>query len=1082
MEQKRKFWNGLEEYNKTPEFRESLTKEFAEDLPVEETLSEESLSVKSSRRDFLKILGLGASAAALAACETPLKKAIPYVVKPQDVTPGKATWYATTCHGCAAACSLLVKTRDARPIKIEGNTNSTMSQGGVCATGQASLLSLYDGERFTKPMHGGKEQSWDEIDALIGGMAKGKNVRILTGSFASWLTYETYKNFVDQGSTGEVIIYDAVSYSAIRNANKKNFSLQDGVAPLYHFDRADVIVGFGADYLGTWLSPVEYTRDWAKGRNVDSKNPKMSRVIHFEANLSITGSNADLRIPMDVRNEGAAVVTLYNAIAKAKGKAPISGPEWQGPGNAISAAAEELVKAGGGKSLVVSGSNDVAIQEIVNGINDMLGNYKDGGTIEMKRPSMQVWSDDEGMAKLVDDMNAGKVDMLVMVDVNPAYDYGDSAKFIAGLKNVPNSIFMGLRENETSGLCKTIVPINHYLENWDLSSPAYDGVTFTQPLVRPIFKTRQHQDSILKWTEGSEDKTYVDVIKGFYKQTMFPFSGEKDFKTYWEKSIANGYVQMQMPDMPEEPPVADPNVAAAPVDGAAPETMEEADMGLMPKAFRSSAASAASKISSEASGMDYVLFSSVGLRDGRYSNNPWLQELPDPITKVVWDNVIQVPYQYSLDNNISDGDILELKVGGKSVKAPAVVVPGMGPKTFSIALGYGRSKAGATGNGIGQNAFGLVTRDGSFRYSGSGASITPTGETWDLGKTQYYMGYDVEQEWGPVGGVEGREANEERIDMHILKDTTLDEYKKNKKAGNENRDFVLHENTITLWDQHDKSGHHWKMVIDLNKCTGCGACVVSCHVENNVPMVGREEVRTRREMHWMRIDRYFKGNPGALDGTLQVAHQPVMCQHCDNAPCESVCPVLATVHSDEGLNQQAYNRCIGTRYCANNCPYKVRRFNWFSYYSNEKFRAVNGHMFEEADNVGRMVLNPDVVVRARGVMEKCSLCVQRIQDGKLKAKVAGRTLDIDEANDIQTACQQSCPAGAITFGDYNQEGTKITELWDSTRNFLSLEVVKTYPTVGYLTQVRNNKPSELPPTEKGESGGSEKAEPAAEEA
>ncbi len=1059
MEQKTKFWNGLEEYNNTPEFREGLKKEFQEELPVGESLIEESSSSNTSRRDFLKLMGLGVSAAALAACETPLKKAIPYVIKPQDVTPGKATWYASTCNGCSASCGILVKTRDARPIKIEGNPNSTMSQGGVCATGQASILSLYDGERFRKPMNKGAEVSWDELDTLIRGAAKGKNVRIVSNSFSSWLTYEAYDKFVKQGSSGEVIIYDPVSYAAIRSSHKKNFNLESGMVPTYHFDRAEVIVSFGADYLGTWISPVEFTRDWVKNRQIDKSNLRMSRTIHFEANMSLTGTNADLRIPVDVRNEGAAIINLYNSIAKSKGAATISGREWEAPGNSIAMAAQELIKAGAGKSLVVSGSNDSAIQEIINGINQMLGNYGESGTLDIANASMQVWSDDEAFVKLVDDMSGSKVDLLVLVDVNPAYDYAQKDKFLAGLAKVSNTVFVGLRKNETSEKCNVIVPANHYLENWDISMVGINGYSFSQPLIRPLFQTRQHQDSILKWTEGAA-MSYMDTIREFWNMTAFPVSGELDSRSYWEKSLAKGFVTIVVPEMPAD--AADANAAVAPVADPVAETAAPTGK---PMEWNGTAASAASQVNGESSGLDYVLFSSVGLRDGRYNSNPWLQELPDPITKVVWDNVIQIPYQWSLDNNMKDGDIATLTTKEGSIDLPVVVIPGMGPNTVSVALGYGRNYSGLETDNMGANAFSLVKVNGTFRYSGSGATLSAKGENRKLAKTQYYMGYDIELESGPLGGIEGREANEGRIDKHILKDATLDEYRKNSKAGNENRDFHLHENTVTLWEEHPKSGHHWKMVIDLNKCTGCGACVVSCHVENNVPMVGRKEVATRRDLHWMRIDRYFKGAPGALDGSLQVSHQPLMCQHCDNASCESVCPVLATVHSDEGLNQQAYNRCIGTRYCANNCPYKVRRFNWFSYYSNEKFRGTNGHMFEEASNTGRMVLNPDVVVRARGVMEKCSLCVQRIQDGKLKSKVAGRTLDIDEAGDIQTACQQSCPSGAIYFGDVNQSGSRIEQLWNDDRNYLALEVVKTYPNVGYLTQVRNNKATSNPESE-----------------
>lgn len=1034
MKSNKKYWNGLEEYHNTSSFQESQKKEFSEDIQVDEALSEDSLGLKSNRRDFLKIFGFGMTAATLAACKTPVKKAIPYVVKPENVTPGVASWYASTCQGCSAGCGILVKTREGRPIKIEGNPQSMISRGGVCGVGQSTVLSLYDADRLQDALLDGEPVGWtaagDYLQKTFPGIA-GSELAILTGTVNSPSTLAAIAEVKKAKPGTKHIMYDAVSNWAIAKAHEKDFGKK--ALPTYHFGKADVIVSFGADFLGSWISPVEFTKGYTKNRKLDPNHPKMSRHIQFEANFSITGSNADLRVPIKPSQEAGALVTLHNEIAGATGGSSLSaGIEFKGPGNAVSAAAKELLAARG-KSLVVCGTNDVASQQVVNAINKMLGNY--GKTVDIDKPSYAKTGDDEAMDAFVN--NIGKYKGVVVWGVNPVYDHPEGEKIGAALAAMPFSFALATKMDETAAKCKVVGAIHHDLENWGDAMPRHGEYQIAQPTIRPIYKTNSAQEVLLKM--AGNQTPWLDFVQSVWKKGPFATSGQLSFRKFWEKALNDG-IYTSAHGMPA--------AAHAEEHGDEHEADHEEMEGEMEEEMVAMTSSAIDVNSLKArfgqnDGMEIVLYSSVNLRDGGHANNPWLQENPDPITKVAWDNFVSIPYKYAQENGLKDGDMMNVTASGKTVSLPALVQPGQANGTLAIALGYGRTMAGRVGNECGQNVFPMVkTSTNGTMYSYAGASIAK-GDTWyQLAKVQTFVGYEMEDE----GGVEQRELIENRVDTWIVKETTLEEYNAKRSAGNP-RPSKHH--MVSLWDIHDKKGHHWGMAIDLNSCTGCGACIVSCNAENNIPVVGRQEVRNRREMHWMRIDRYFRGSPNDQEGGLQVAHMPMLCQHCDNAPCESVCPVLATVHSDEGLNQQVYNRCIGTRYCANNCPYKVRRFNWFSYYWNDDFKDVN---FAQREKVGRLVLNPDVTVRARGVMEKCSFCVQRIQEKKLKAKVENRKLRDGE---IQTACQQSCPADAIVFGDLNDKNSEIWKLYNNKRTYHAIEEVKTLPSVAYMTKVRN---------------------------
>lgn len=1044
MSKNHTYWNGLEQYHAKQEFQQGQKDEFQEDLPIEEAFSEESLGVNTNRRDFLKIFGFGLTAAALTACvEKPVRKAIPYVIKPESVTPGVAAWYASTCGGCASGCGVLVKSREGRPIKIEGNREHALNKGGVCATGQATVLDLYDNARIMDPKGKAGKMTWDAVDSALSQIfGASSKVAIVSNTITSPTGRSAISKFLKKFPNGQHISYDPVSYHALAAVHSEGGGMM--TIPGYHFDKAEVVVSFEADYLGTWLSGPEFTKGWSKMRSLDPDHPKMSKTFQFESRMSLTGSNADLRVPMKPSQLAGALVALYNEIVGG------SSTGFAGPGNAIKRAAKAL-KAAKGKSIVVCGVNDVDMQAVVKAINTELRNY--GSTLDMSNPSYQAQGNDKAMMDFV--AAAGSYDAVIFLDdANPVYDFVGGADLAKNLAKV-QSIYFGTKENETSKVCSYVLGQNHYLESWGDAQPRKNYFGIRQPLVRPLYNTRQWEECLLKWS--GESTSLYKFVQETWKGVN---TGGGSFKTFWEETVRSGFIEVgavaaAINELMEDAGHGDEHHGDEHAEEAhgdiheevvEVEEVEEAPVASYDASASVRTLSSTFQAGEKASGFELVVFESNNMRTGRTANNPWMQELPNPITKVTWENYISVPYAYAMEQGWEDGMTVTLGSGGASVIAPVVIQPGQANGTVALALGYGRDAiVGKVGAGVGVNAYPMVAVKGNnCSYHGSEASMSATGDKVDLAKTQTYIGYELEDK---------REQIEGRISDYIVKETTLGKYDENRASGNK-RPSGHH--MMSLWDVHDKKGHHWAMAIDLNKCTGCGSCIVSCNAENNIPVVGKEEVLVRREMHWMRLDRYYKGDPGDQSGGLETLHQPMMCQHCDNAPCETVCPVLATVHSDEGLNQQIYNRCIGTRYCANNCPYKVRRFNWFSYYWNDDFKDVN---YMQREKVGRLVLNPDVTVRARGVMEKCSMCVQRIQEKKLKAKTEMR---LPRDGEIQTACQQSCPSDAIVFGDLNDSESAIYKLYRfNMRGYHALEDVKTLPSVLYMTKVRNKSEGEV---------------------
>ena len=947
----------------------------------------------TSRRDFLKAFGFTiASAAVASSCEQPVRKAIPFLIQPEGIIPGKASWYASTFFDGTDYCSVLVKVRDGRPIKIEGNNLSSITKGGTNARTQASVLNLYDNARLKNPSKSGSEISWETADAEIGGKLKEISARqgkmvLLTPTIISPSTAAVITDFVTAFPSCEHIQYDVLSAAGMLRANQDSFGAP--FIPSYHFEKADLIVSFDADFLGSWLSPVEYTKQYSQKRKLTDGQRSMSRHIHFEGAMSLTGSNADHRVQMRAGHQKFVLVNLLSALKKLNGE---SSPEVQGTNHDVQELAAELFR-NKGKSLVVSGSNSKDEQLLVNEINMLLGNY--GHTIDTDVRLRSRFGFDSRLATLVEEMNSGAVKALIMMDVNPLYDYPQAAAFSEGLKKVELSVALSVVSDETAAAATYICPDHHYLEAWNDFEYKTGFYSLSQPAIRPIFNTRAAQESLLQWS--GNPKEYRAYVNTYWEQNIYPkAAGFTSFTSFWNSKLHDGVFESG-----EKSAVA---VAYTPV-----------------AAMEAIARIAATKPEDS---IDLVLYANVSVGTGKHANNPWLQELPDPVTKVCWDNYLMISPRLAEEMNVVDEQLVN--VNGK-LTLPVVVQPGQEYKTVAVALGYGRQQTGVPANGVGQNAYTLMTFDGDNRsYLLSGVSLAVEAGNYPLARTQSHH------------SMEGRE---------LIRETSLEAYLQDPQSGNEAR-VELKKHMKTMYPEAKFDGLHWGMAIDLNACTGCNACVVACSSENNVPVVGKEQVIASREMHWIRIDRYYKGD----EHNPEVVRQPVMCQHCDNAPCENVCPVAATTHSNEGINQMAYNRCIGTRYCANNCPYKVRRFNFLDYTGADTFKGNEYDPAEMTTDLRRLVLNPDVTVRAKGVIEKCSFCVQRIQEKKLVAKTENRELRDGE---VVPACAQSCAAEAIVFGNLNDKNSKVSQYFASERNYHLLEEIHTLPSVGYLTKVKN---------------------------
>jgi MoCo/4Fe-4S cofactor protein with predicted Tat translocation signal len=1043
MNQK-KHWKSFGQQNQTEAYQKLANDEFTEELPFEGFDNESLLDAKAPRRDFLKYLGFSTAAAALAASCTDqkIKQAIPFAVKPENVTPGIADYYATTYINGGEAIPVIAKVRDGRPIKIEGNDKYTITNGGTSARVQASVLDLYDMNRLRFPVElfNGKHREvpmFDNLDKQIGAemlALGGAKVALVTPTVNSETSKKIIAEFIAKLPAGSKHIqYDSISYSGMLLANEASYGKK--VIPTYKLDNANIIVSLGADFLGTWVAPIEHATQYASKRKVTDTKKEMSRHYQFESFLSMTGANADERFMHKPSQTGAVAAALLTALQG--GAVSIAGDLGKG----ITKAAADL-KANMGKAVVMCGSNDVNTQIIVNAINNAIG--ANGTTIDFASINNGIAGDDVAMKTLVDEMNAGSIGAVLLAGVNPAYNYFDKKAFAEGLKKTKLSIAFNQKLDETAILCKYVIPDHHFLESWGDAEPKTGITSFVQPTIHPLFKTRNYQTSLLKWS-ANPITDYAEYVKQYW---ITKLGGQAAF----DKILQEGVIA------PKTTPA-----------GAAFNAAKLAE--------------ATAKVASvKESEFEVVLYQKVSLGDGSSANNPWLQEMPDPITKATWDNyfIVGAKTADKLKINYKGSDYeynpekpnFTVTVGKKTETLPVLVIPGAAEGVIAVAVGYGRSEQiglAAIGEGTNKNVFDWANYDGTaVQYYLTGASIKEASGNTKVAQNQVHNYYENRMEVVKERTLADSIAHPNHIIEERVAEMSGFFAGENVLTEAEKKDpallFQKFREKATIYPDHAaERAIHWGMNIDLNSCIGCGACVVACNAENNVSVVGKNEVVRGHDMHWIRIDRYFSStiderNPDNVDVTFA----PTMCQHCDNAPCENVCPVAATNHSSEGLNQMTYNRCIGTRYCANNCPYKVRRFNWADYTGADSFAnnqdagsGLSKMVVEQMnDDLTRMVLNPDVTVRSRGVIEKCSLCVQRTQEGKLNAKKEGRAL---EDKDVKTACQQGCPANAITFGNIKNEKSEIATVREEQKQrlFYTLEPLHTLSNVSYLAKIRN---------------------------
>ncbi|MEM7186547.1 MAG: TAT-variant-translocated molybdopterin oxidoreductase [Bacteroidota bacterium] len=1016
MASNKKYWKSVEELKPNSSIVETLREnEFVEPIPTDEFLGDkETLEASSTtRRDFLKYVGFTTAAASLAACEGPVIKSIPYVVAPDQIVPGVANYYATTIADGYDFANVLVKTREGRPIKIERN-DMAKHGGSVNARVHASVLSMYDNYRLAGPKVNQEDATWEELEAAftakMGAMAN-SDVVLLTQTFASPSTSKLISEFQTKYPNVRHVVYDAVSSSEALDAFQKKYNTR--ALADYDFSKAEVIVSVGADFLGDWQGGG-YDGGYAKGRI--PKNGKMSKHFQFEANMTVTGANADTRVPCNAAQQMEVLKALTGGSASGL-------PEHIA--TQVEQAKRHLKKAGN-KAVVITGLQSVAAQTMVLDCNE--------GSVVMDtdRPKLTAMASAAEVNNVMNGVISGSVKGLITVGVNPVYSFPNKA-FAEAYQNLELSMAFAMKEDETASLAQLVAATPHFLESWGDAQFKKGTFSLMQPTIRPLFNTRQFQDCLVAWTDQGE--SYYNYLKEMWSTTILTDGGS------WNQALHDGVIESS-------------------VEVASDSDTTEGEL--------ETSTSDAAMIGSLQEGLELNLYTKTGLGDGQQANNPWLQELPDPITRTSWDNYLTISAMdaaelglenFNVANGALNGSYVNVHMGDVTVeRVPVLIQPGQAPKTVGLSLGYGRTAAVQSEMQTGVNAYPLYQNFNKVQHNVTLEKVPGVHEFACIQLHNTMMGRDIIRE----------------TTLEIFSNEDVKKWNPVPHVSKDHKNIAVSSPDADLWDSFDRSiGHHFNLSIDLNACTGCGACVIACHAENNVPVVGKSEMRRSRDMHWLRIDRYYsseeefsgdlekKNNISGLGSSLsefgemevasanpQVSFMPVMCQHCNHAPCETVCPVAATSHGRQGQNHMAYNRCVGTRYCANNCPYKVRRFNWFLYAQNDEFD------YNMNNDLGRMVLNPDVVVRSRGVMEKCSFCIQSTQAIILKAKREGRPVAKGEFNDA-CACSAACESGAMRFGDVNEEGSVISELVEDDRAYYLLEAVGTKPNVVYQTKIRN---------------------------
>lgn len=978
MDSGKHYWRSLDQLADTPAFREWLHREFPQGAS--------ELENASSRRTLLKMMAASVGLAGLTACSRPVEKILPHAKGVQDYVHGQPMYYATAMTLGGETSGLLVEVNDARPTKIEGNPEHPNSLGAASAFAQASVLSLYDPDRSRVVRNEGRTSSWNDFKTFarqhFAGLGQGQGLRFLSGAVTSPSLEALRTHMLAKWPQAKWLEYEPLASDAALEGAQMAFG--QAVVPQYDFDKANVILSLDSDFLGLDSATILPIRQFSRHRRLASEKEEMNRLYVVESQFSVTGATADHRLPMrasDVQSFAAALAKELNVSgAELKIVGQPAQSKW------IAVLAKDL-NANRGKCLVVAGPRQpAAVHAMAHLLNAALGNA--GVTVTYAKAS----SPQPQLAALKDlagEMSRGSVSTLVVLGGNPVYTAPAELDFAANLKKVATTIHLGAEEDETGSLAKWHLPEAHFLETWG-DARAIDGtLSVQQPMITPLHGGLSALE-VAALISGYPDQRGYDIVRNLHTGKLPAANRDK----MWRKVLHDGIVADS-----KVPPVS----ATVDVKGLAAKLA-----AITPK---------------PASDLEVVFVPSTTTYDGRFANNAWLQETPDPMTKLVWDNAALMNYKTAKSLGVATGDVITLERAGRKIEAPVLIQPGQAEGSVTIALGYGRTQIGRIGRGVGVNAYMIRTSDAAG--IATDVKATKTGRAYKLATTQDHH------------SMEGRP---------LVREASLEHYKHHP-------DFAEHAvhvpELFSLFEEHDYSkGYQWGMTIDLSSCIGCNACMVACQAENNIPVVGKSEVLRGREMHWIRLDRYFVSSKEyagreAEDPNPQAVTQPIPCMQCENAPCESVCPVAATVHSPEGLNDMAYNRCVGTRYCANNCPYKVRRFNFLNYHKHE-------------ESPMNMVYNPEVTVRMRGIMEKCTYCVQRIQEKRILAKSENRRELKD--GEVVTACQQTCPAEAIVFGNINDPNSRVAQLKKNNRNYALLAELNTKPRTSFLAKVRNPHP------------------------
>ncbi|MFC1729473.1 TAT-variant-translocated molybdopterin oxidoreductase [candidate division KSB1 bacterium] len=979
------YWRSLDELSQTSDFRKFVEREFPDGAS--------ELHSDFSRRKFLTLMGASLSLAGLAGCRRPVEKIIPYVTQPEEIVPGIPRYYATTMPFCTDSYGLIAESHEGRPTKIEGNTGHISTRGSSNAFMQASILGLYDPDRSKRVVRNGTESNREEFVSAWRTLYtehtvnRGEGLAVLAESFASPTLSRLESAFKTQFPRAKWITYEPVSdeniYNGIETATGRKYQA------LYRFEKAKRIVSIDSDFLQLENNNTANTRGFSEGRRITSEHDEMNRLYVVESGFTVTGSHADHRLRLQSRQMGAFTAALALELQRRGLRIDGLNNVDFGPASAIesswiSAAAGDLMETRG-ESIVIAGRRQSAgVHALVYAINSALGNI--GNTIEMRDVSETSLPDRGAFADLMSDLNSSSVETLVILGCNPVYNAPADAEFARNMTRVNTVIHFGLYEDETGREADWHVPQAHFLESWGDTRNTDGTRSIIQPLIEPLFGGKMPVEFFNLLSSGEDSRGY-DIIRTTWRNII----RRGDFEEQWRKTLHDGVLS-----------TSTVSTTTPPVNGSA--------LGryLNDNQFTAETAGPDS--------LEIVFTASASTFDGRFANNGWLQELPDPITKLTWDNPAVISPNTAEELGLRSGDMVKLSYAGRELELPIWIIPGHADNTVSVELGYGRTAAGMIGNGVGFNTF--LFRTGDAPDIGAGLRIEKTGSTYEMAC--------VQDHWS----LEGR--------PHLL-EATLEEYREDPEFEHQKPE---HPPLRSMWTEHSyDEGYQWGMAIDLNTCTGCNACTIACQSENNIPIVGKEQVINGREMHWIRIDRYFSSSEGHEDNP-EMLHQPMTCLQCENAPCEQVCPVAATSHDREGLNTMTYNRCIGTRYCSNNCPVKVRRFNFFNY-------------TKDTQDLHKMANNPDVTVRSRGVMEKCTYCVQRISRSKINAKLEGREVGDGE---VVTACEQACPAKAIVFGNINDPESRVSQVKRQNRDYHVLEELNIKPRTSYHAKLRNPHP------------------------